>query len=98
MKTSNKYKFLLGFGYILILSVFLYFIFSNFTFQEIGNYNFIKDNREFFEIEYPYILEMVRECINDFILKEYLEVKLSPKDEKKITRLNPRLFLGLQIR
>ena len=48
MKTSNKYKFLLGFGYILILSVFLYFIFSNFSFQEIGNYNFIKDNREFF--------------------------------------------------
>ena len=48
MKTSNKYKFLLGFGYILILSVFLYFIFSNFSFQEIGNYNFIKDNREIF--------------------------------------------------
>ena len=48
MKTSNKYKFLLGFGYILILSVFLYFIFSNFSFQDIGNYNFIKDNREFF--------------------------------------------------
>ena len=48
MKISNKYKFLLGFGYILILSVFLYFIFSNFSFQEIGNYNFIKDNREFF--------------------------------------------------
>ena len=48
MKTSNKYKFLLGFSYILILSVFLYFIFSNFSFQEIGNYNFIKDNREFF--------------------------------------------------
>ena len=48
MKTSNKYKFLLGFSYILILSVFLYFIFSNFSFQEIGNYNFIKDNRELF--------------------------------------------------
>ena len=48
MKTSNKYKFLLGFSYILILSVFMYFIFSNFSFQEIGNYNFIKDNREFF--------------------------------------------------
>ena len=48
MKTSNKYKFLLGFSYILILSVFLYFIFSNFSFQEIGNYNFIRDNREFF--------------------------------------------------
>ena len=48
MKTSNKYKFLLGFSYILILSVFLYFIFSNFSFQDIGNYNFIKDNREFF--------------------------------------------------
>ena len=48
MKTSNKYKFLLGFGYILILSVFLYFIFSNFSFEEIGNYNFLKDNREFF--------------------------------------------------
>ena len=48
MKTSNKYKFLLGFSYFLILSIFLYFIFSNFTFEEIGNYNFIKDNREFF--------------------------------------------------
>ena len=48
MKTSNKYKFLLGFSYILILSVFLYFIFSNFSFEEIGNYKFLKDNREFF--------------------------------------------------
>tara|TARA_A100001015_G_scaffold290391_1_gene363337 strand:+ start:1691 stop:2422 length:732 start_codon:yes stop_codon:yes gene_type:complete len=48
IKTSNKYKLLLGFAYLLILSIFLYFIFSNFTFQEIGNYNFIKDNREFF--------------------------------------------------
>ena len=48
MKISNKYKFLLGFGYILILSAFLYFLFSNFSFQDIGNYNFIKDNREFF--------------------------------------------------
>ena len=26
----------------------MYFVFSNFSFQEIGNYNFIKDNREFF--------------------------------------------------
>ena len=48
MKTSNKYKFLLGFSYMLILYVFLYFIFSIFSFQDIGNYNFIKDNREFF--------------------------------------------------
>lgn len=58
----------------------------------------IQDNREFFEIEYPDILEMVRECINDFILKEYLEVKLSPKDEKKITEKKKKQvneYLGL---
>tara|TARA_S200000501_G_scaffold350394_1_gene367346 strand:- start:53 stop:772 length:720 start_codon:yes stop_codon:yes gene_type:complete len=48
METSNKYKFLLGFSYLLILSIFLYFIFSNFSFNEIGNYNFIKENRDFF--------------------------------------------------
>tara|TARA_S200000501_G_scaffold374802_1_gene425203 strand:+ start:2307 stop:3023 length:717 start_codon:yes stop_codon:yes gene_type:complete len=48
METSNKYKFLLAFSYILILFIFLYFVLSNFTFEEIGNYNFIRDNREFF--------------------------------------------------
>lgn len=51
--------------------------------NELDDYR-IQDNREFFEIEYSEIMEIVRECIRDYILKEYLEVQLSSKDEKKI--------------
>jgi len=47
----------------------------------------IQDNREFFEIEYIQILQKVRDAISPYFLKEYLEVKLSDKDEAKLTKL-----------
>jgi uncharacterized membrane protein YdjX (TVP38/TMEM64 family) len=46
---SNKLiKLLIGFTYLLILSLFLYFFFSNFTLEELRSYQFIQTNREFF--------------------------------------------------
>lgn len=51
--------------------------------QELDEYR-IQDNREFFEIKYFEILEIVRECIKNYILKEFIEVKLSPKELKAI--------------
>lgn len=46
---SNKLiKLLIGFAYLLILSLFLYFFFSNFTLEELRSYQFIQTNRDFF--------------------------------------------------
>jgi len=46
---SNKLiKLVIGFAYLLILSLFLYFFFSNFTLEELRSYQFIQTNRDFF--------------------------------------------------
>ena len=48
MKKSKKIKLIIGLFYILAVSLFLYFFFSKFTFQEIISYEFIKNNRDYF--------------------------------------------------
>ena len=48
MEKSKKIKLFIGLFYVLTVSLFLYFLFSKFTPQEIMNYEFIKDNRNFF--------------------------------------------------
>ena len=46
---SNKIiKLVIGCCYLLILSLSLYFFFSNFTLEELRSYQFIQANREFF--------------------------------------------------
>ena len=48
MAKSKKIKLFIGLFYILAVSLFLYFIFTKFSFQEITSYEFIKNNRDYF--------------------------------------------------
>ncbi len=48
MAKSKKIKLFIGLFYISAVSLFLYFIFSKFSFQEITSYEFIKNNRDYF--------------------------------------------------
>ena len=49
MEKSKKIKLFIGLSYIILISFFLYFLFSKFSFQEITSYEFIKQNRNYFE-------------------------------------------------
>ena len=44
----HKIKILIGLFYIVVIGSFLFFLFSNFSFQEILSYEFIKNNRDYF--------------------------------------------------
>ena len=48
MEKAKKIKFFVGLFYISAVSLFLYFLFSKFTIQEITSYEFIKNNRDYF--------------------------------------------------
>ncbi len=48
MVKTKKIKLFIGLFYISAVSLFLYFLFSKFSFQEITSYEFIKNNRNFF--------------------------------------------------
>tara|TARA_B100001063_G_C16569334_1_gene455019 strand:+ start:59 stop:778 length:720 start_codon:yes stop_codon:yes gene_type:complete len=48
MEKAKKIKLFLGIFYTIFIVVFLYIIFSKFTFQEITSYEFIKNNRNYF--------------------------------------------------
>ena len=48
MVKSKKIKLFVGLFYISVVSLFLYFIFSKFSFQEIISYEFIKNNHDYF--------------------------------------------------
>jgi uncharacterized membrane protein YdjX (TVP38/TMEM64 family) len=48
MAKSKKIKLFIGLFYISAVGLFLYFIFTKFTFQEITSYEFIKNNRDYF--------------------------------------------------
>ena len=48
MAKSKKIKLFIGLFYIILVSLFLYFIFTKFSFQEITSYEFIKINRDYF--------------------------------------------------
>lgn len=47
MNKDKKIKFFLSTVYFLILSIFLWFFFSNFSIEEITNYEFLRNNRDF---------------------------------------------------
>ena len=48
MEKSKKIKLFIGLFYVFIVSFFLYFLFTKFSFQEISSYEFIKNiNKEF---------------------------------------------------
>ena len=48
MEKSKKTKLFIGVFYITIVSLFLYYLFSKFSFQELTSYEFIKDNVDYF--------------------------------------------------
>jgi len=48
MEKTKKIKLFIGLFYILTVSLFLFFLFSKFSFQEISSYEFIKNNRDYF--------------------------------------------------
>ena len=48
MGKSKKIKLFIGLFYVSAVSLFLYFIFSKFSLQEITSYEFIKNNRDYF--------------------------------------------------
>ena len=45
MEKTKKIKLFIGLFYIFLVSLILFFLFSNFTFQEITSYEFIKNNQ-----------------------------------------------------
>jgi len=48
MEKSKKVKITLGLFYLLVVSAFLYFFLSKFSFEELTSYEFIKNNRDYF--------------------------------------------------
>ena len=48
MEKAKKIKLFIGLSYLFLISVFLFFFFSKFSFQEITSYDFIKENRSYF--------------------------------------------------
>ena len=48
MANSKKIKLFIGLFYISAVGLFLYFIFTKFSFQELSSYEFIKNNRDYF--------------------------------------------------
>ena len=47
MEKNTKIKFYVGISYIILVSVFLFFFFSKFSFQQITSYDFIKVNSSY---------------------------------------------------
>tara|TARA_B100001057_G_scaffold401443_1_gene412935 strand:- start:42 stop:764 length:723 start_codon:yes stop_codon:yes gene_type:complete len=48
MEKAKKIKLFIGISYLILLSLFLFLFFSNFSLQEITSYDFIKENRSYF--------------------------------------------------
>jgi len=48
MEKAKKFKTFVGLFYLIVVCLFLYFFFTNFSIQEITSYEFIKNNRDYF--------------------------------------------------
>ncbi len=49
MEKAKKTKIIIGLCYLILLSLFLFIFFSKFSFQEISSYDFIKENKIYFQ-------------------------------------------------
>ena len=49
MEKSKKIKLFIGLSYIILISFLLFFLFSKFSFEDLTSYEFIKQNRNYFE-------------------------------------------------
>ena len=47
MQNIKKLKIIIGLSYLLLLSIFLYYFFSKFSYSEISSYNFVQKNIEY---------------------------------------------------
>ena len=47
MEKSKKIKLFIGLFYIILVSIFLYYLFSKFSFQQLTSYDFIKSNIDY---------------------------------------------------
>ena len=50
MEKAKKIKLFLGLSYLIIVAVFLFLFFSKFSLQEITSYDFIKENKSYFNM------------------------------------------------
>ena len=48
MEKTKKIKLFIGLFYLILVALFLYYLFSKFTFQQLTSYDFIKDNIDYF--------------------------------------------------
>ena len=48
MEKSKKIKLIIGVSYVLLVGLFLFYLFSKFSFQELTSYDFINENIEYF--------------------------------------------------
>ena len=48
MEKSKKLKLFIGLSYLTLIGLFLFYLFSKFSFQELTSYEFIKDNIDYF--------------------------------------------------
>ncbi len=48
MEKTKKIKLFIGLSYLVIVGVFLYYLFSKFTLEQLSSYEFIKDNVNYF--------------------------------------------------
>ena len=48
MQRMKNIKILIGMTYLIVVSIFLFWFFSNFSIDEITNYKFIEANRDYF--------------------------------------------------
>ncbi len=91
MEKVKKIKIYIGLLYLTTVGIFLYFLFSKFSLQELSSYEFIKDNIEYFsEIKTKNIFLLI-----SFLKKivKYLLLILLPL----IIFLNSSLFERLTI-
>ena len=49
MEKSNKFKLFIALIYLILICLFLYFFFSKFSIQEITSYDFIRENKSYFD-------------------------------------------------
>ena len=69
MKKEKKIKIFLGTTYLVIIATFLWVFFSNFSLDEVSNYNFIKNNNNYrieMDFDFPAWLAKSDSPLNEF--------------------------------
>ena len=78
MVKSKKIKLIIGLFYISLVSLFLYLIFTKFSFQEITSYEFIKNNRNYFyELRKSNLLLLVLKKLNISLFIKSIDLSVS---------------------